>query len=362
MAKRPNHQGSIKRRKYKSGTMYLALCPAIYAVDENGNVKCIQSPIGQFRRRADAEAALAEFLQAPPDKVLYTLRQIYTEWSQKKYEDEELDKSTVCGWKNCWNKVLEYKDGVLANTLMIDISTQDVRDLLVYYGPDGEAPAKLSKSYLTKLKSLLKQLFDYAISLKIPIRNYASLAKVPKAKEGQVKPLTNAHMDILREKWDAVAGGDSMLFLCYTGLRVTEFCQLTKESYNPLTRCITGGIKTEAGKNRIVPIHDRILPIINRWYENASSGQPLYPRKSGRAHTKDSYRTSVWMPATKKLGFPDDYTPHSARHTCCTMLSEAGGRAEDIIKIVGHEDYNTTVETYIDPDIDTLFKTISKLK
>ena len=63
----------------------------------------------------------------------------------------------------------------------------------------------------------------------------------------------------------------------------------------------------------------------------------------------------------KKLGLPDDLTPHSARHTCGTMLSAGGARPEDIQRILGHEDYSVTANTYINQDITALTEAIKKM-
>ena len=47
--------------------------------------------------------------------------------------------------------------------------------------------------------------------------------------------------------------------MCYSGFRITEYKTLEvnlKEKY------FLGGIKTDAGKDRIVPIHSAILPLV----------------------------------------------------------------------------------------------------
>ena len=61
------------------------------------------------------------------------------------------------------------------------------------------------------------------------------------------------------------------------------------------------------------------------------------------------------------MGLPDDLTPHSARHTCATRLSKGGARPEDIQKILGHEDYSVTANTYIDQDVTTLRAAMAKM-
>ncbi|MDO4482779.1 MAG: tyrosine-type recombinase/integrase [Bacillota bacterium] len=133
-----------------------------------------------------------------------------------------------------------------------------------------------------------------------------------------------------------------------------------KHSTNdPKTKMLRGGLKTDAGKDRAIPVHPKILPIIERWY-NASTG-PLYPRPDGKAYNKDSFSIGVWKPCMKSLGLPDDLTPHSARHTFGTRMSAAGVRPEDIQRIMGHTDYSMTANVYINQDESTLKEAIAKM-
>ena len=76
---------------------------------------------------------------------------------------------------------------------------------------------------------------------------------------------------------------------------------------------------------------------------------------------KDSFRNKIWKPVMKSLGLPDDLTPHSARHTCATLLAAGGARPEDIQRILGHSDYSVTANTYINQDASTLAAAIEKM-
>ena len=61
------------------------------------------------------------------------------------------------------------------------------------------------------------------------------------------------------------------------------------------------------------------------------------------------------------LGLPDDLTPHSARHTYGTKLSKAKVSPEDIQRLIGHADFSTTANVYIDQDISTLRKAVNSM-
>lgn len=48
---------------------------------------------------------------------------------------------------------------------------------------------------------------------------------------------------------------DLILIQCYSGWRPRELCYLRLDDVDLNARTFTGGLKTNAGKNRIVPIH-----------------------------------------------------------------------------------------------------------
>lgn len=355
MAKRENGSGSIVRRKLANGIKYVAYAPAKYeTVDDQ--VHLVRQKVGSYDKKSDARAALDDFLKHPSSKYNCTLRQIYADWKAIAFAD--IQQQTITNYTTCWNKICQCSSPAIADKRVRDITTSDLRQVLDYY-TTGEAVKPLSKSYITKIKALFTQLYNYAMANNIVDRNYAALVKLPKMKDGEARAFTSLEFATLAKNWATVPGGDACYVLCYTGWRVSEFCGLTRFSYDPKARTLWGGMKTDAGRGRIVPVHPNIQPIIETWY-NASSG-PLYPRKNGKPHTKDSFLRTVWQPCMAALGLPDDLTPHSARHTCATRLSEAGVPPEDIQRIMGHADYSMTANVYINQDVDTLRAAIDRV-
>ncbi len=343
MAKRENGSGSIVRRKLANGTRYVAYAPAKYELTD-GQVRATRQRIGSFDRKSDARAALDAYLRHPCSKYHATLRQIYEEWKAVAFQD--IQKQTITNYTTCWDKICQCPEPALPEKPIRDITTSDMRRVLDYYA------ANLSKSYITKIKAVFTQLYNYAVENNIVDRNYAALVKLPKMGESKARAFTDAEFAVLERNWKTVPGGDACYVLCYTGWRVSEFCALIGESYDPENQILRGGLKTEAGKNRIVPIHPKIQPIIAQWYTD--NQRPLYPRREGKPHTKDSFMRTVWRPCMAALGLPEDLTPHSARHTCGTRMSAAGVAPEDIQRILGHADYSVTANVYINQDIGTL--------
>lgn len=350
MAKRENGTGSIVRRKLAGGTRYVAYAPAVYREDPDGRVRKHQQKLGSFEKKTDARAALDDYLKHPTSKYHYTLRNLYLEWKQVAFQD--ITRQTQTNYTTCWAKI-ESCPLALADKPLREITTAQLRQVLDHYAQS------LSKSYITKLKALMTQLYDYALENNIVDRNYASLVKLPKMESGKVRAFSDLEFRKLEKGWEQIPGGDACLVLCYTGFRVTEFCELTRFSYDPKEQTLTGGLKTDAGRDRVVPVHPKIQGIVSRWFTDSAG--PLYPRKDGRAHSKDSFLRTVWRPCMAKLGLPEDLTPHAARHTCATRLSAAGVPAEDIQRILGHADYSVTANTYINQDLAALRQSMEKV-
>ena len=78
-----------------------------------------------------------------------------------------------------------------------------------------------------------------------------------------------------------------------------------------------GGLKTDAGKNRIVPIHPLIKKLVNRCYEEAMELESEYlfndsEGQRGTVMTYDKYRHR-FEKIMKRLDMK--HRPHETRHT-----------------------------------------------
>lgn len=367
MAKRENGGGTIRTVKGANGKKYYAYAPARYEYVD-GVRKCIRDPLGGFLKKSDARQAIEDFQRKPTPKYNYTMAMVfYEEWKDVSFS--ELSSQTRCNYSAAWVQIREAW-GDKIDIPVREITISDIKSVFDYWMEPhevlrmgyGDKPAKrkigpLSKSSMKKIKSTLKQMYDYCMAHHIVETNLASLAKIPKeATEGTKRAFTDLEFKKLEKGYKTAPGGEAVYVLCYTGFRVTEFCQLTKFSYDPKNKTLTGGIKTEAGENRVVPVHPKIQPIIERWY-NASKGV-LFAREDG----KHSFRDQIWAPYMAALGLPDDLTPHSARHTYGTRLSAAGVAQEDIQAIMGHADFSVTANTYINQDVATLTRSMAKVQ
>lgn len=359
--KRENGTGSVYKRKDLKRRPWVALTPAELIMDkERQKLITRQQVIGHFATAQEAKDALDEYRRNPTTKLNITLEELRDEWKEIAYRS--ISKQTKDNYDACWLKLEP-----LYKCRFRDIRTAQMQAVLDTYsrprlgqdrsGNSVELPA-MSHSTLSKIKALLTQLYDYAIQNDIVSRNYAQFLVLPKQAKSKKDCFTDLELEKIRESAGKIPFADVILMMCYTGFRVSEFLELTPFSYDRSLNALRGGKKTEAGRDRAVPIHDAIKPYLEAWI--GKNGKAIICTDDGEPYTTDKFRRQCYYPALEAIGVRR-LSPHATRHTFATRLSAAGARTEDIQALAGHEDYEVTANTYIHQDIKTLRAAIEKL-
>ena len=130
--------------------------------------------------------------------------------------------------------------------------------------------------------------------------------------------------------------------LIYTGMRIGELFSLPRSAYYG-TYAI-GGEKTEAGRNRVIPIWPEGREHFAYFAYFARPGGLLLSGYDGQK-VAANYRKRDYYPLLDRLGIARK-TPHATRHTYASMAVTAGIRPELLQKMLGHADYSTTANIY----------------
>lgn len=117
-----------------------------------------------------------------------------------------------------------------------------------------------------------------------------------------------------------------------------------------------GGIKTAAGKERVVPIHPRIQPFVQAWVQQ---GHKYLICDDGKKIEKGKYY-EYWYAVMGKIGA--DKTPHEARHTFETLLDNAKANRKCIDLLMGHKSKDVGNRVYNHKTLEQLRETILLLK
>lgn len=333
--KRANGTGSIAKLSGKRRKPYVATVTKGWELDGDKH-RQIRVTLGYYETRKAAREALDAYLQAPIERPRITLKELYDEWSAAKYRN--INSKTIETYKMAW-KCMEPLYGVIVK----DLRTAHMQKII-------DANADKSSSYLQKIRILFNLLMKYALQHDVVIKNYASFIVLPKRERVERGVFSDLEIQTLFKN-DSDPWVQTVLILIYTGFRVSEMLALTRFNVDLENGVLVGGMKTEAGRNRAVPIHPRILPYIRAWMEKG--GETLVCAPLGGPLSANNYRKRYYTPTLKKLGIRP-LTPHSCRHTLGTMLDRAGAPTTATQKILGHADYSTTANIYTHPDFVAL--------
>lgn len=213
----------------------------------------------------------------------------------------------------------------------------------------------LERGYNTKsnISSLLNQLFHIAMELDICTKNYAEFISVKKERDSQIhKPFSEEEIAILFNNVFSHELVDTILITIYSGMRIGELLNLQVKNIDLAKRIMIGGSKTEAGKNRIIPIHTKILPLIRRRYNEDNT---YLIENSKKQMPYKEYRTQ-WNKIMTDLHM--EHLPHDGRHTFATLMDNAGANKLAIKKIMGHASSDITDKIYIHKNQTELLKNI----
>ena len=214
-------------------------------------------------------------------------------------------------------------------------------------------------------------MFDYAMEHEIVDKNYARMFNLDediitqKAKDKKPTiPFNNDELKLLWDNVDKVQFVDMILIGIYSGWRPQEMATLELKDVDLDKNIMFGGMKTDAGKNRFVPIHPLIRELIAKRYEEAVKlgSNVLFNDIDGQRGTKmtyDKYR-SRFDKVMKRLNMRF-HRPHETRHSFITLAKDYKINEYILKMIVGHKTADITERVYTHRTLDQLQEEILKI-
>ncbi len=237
------------------------------------------------------------------------------------------------------------------------------------------ASAGMSYSHLSKLRSLMQQLFSRALRSRLIAYNPADGLELPACTRRSRRSLTERERRLLLETEPLVPGAVLFYAMLMTGMRPGELAVLRWSDVDfekgeiTVSRALESGTqrtirgpKTEAG-NRLIPMRRalaaRLAPL------RAAPEAYVFPRADGSHHSHNSlYR--LWHRLRAEMEsrggpLPPDLVPYCLRHTFCTDLQNAGVPINVAKELMGHSNISTTANVYTHRDDKTLHRSIARL-
>ena len=299
--------------------------------------------IGYYATKLEATDALTLYRTGHlTPKSAMTAKEVYDEWAGTAFA--HVSTHTQRSYRQAWDRLSK-----LSHLPFAELRTKHWQELL--------DASSLGYSAKMKMRTVISQLYSYAGQNDIVSQNYAKYLRITRDEKKEKNIFTDLEIKKLFDNIH-VGGIDTILILIYTGFRISELLELTKFNIDLQSGIIRGGKKTEAGRNRMVPIHPKILAPIKKHLNR--NGETLICREDGKAMAADKYRKQIYYPALQAAGVTMR-PPHTCRHTFGTLAAKAGIDNIIIQKMMGHSNYAFTADNYTHPQLEEFKNAIAKI-
>lgn len=327
-------------------------------------------PESYFATYNDAYAALVEYNKNPYDlEPSITMQELYDKWLPEYEKTVKSTKSATSAWAYCSSV---YKMRVM------DIRARHVKGCMeegvaVIRGKEQHPTATMKN----QIKSLFNMLLDYALEYELVDRNYSRTFNLTEETVKEIQSVKKEHiaftdeeMDLLWANASSKQGVDILLIQCYSGWRPQELGLLELKDVDLENWTFQGGMKTDAGENRVVPIHSRIQDLVLRKYQEAEAlGSPYLlnwadPNNRNRKNLKLTYARyqKAFERIRDELKLNPNHRPHDGRTHFVTMAKRYGVDEYAIKYMVGHKISDITEKVYTRREFAWLREEIEKIK
>ena len=348
----PNGYGSVVNLGKRRRKPHAVRITIGYKKNKKGTITPVYKYLDYFEKSADAFTYLAQRNsgQQVKEHISLVKQPNFTDVYNKVYKQMENSKKNYS--KRTFNALkMSYKHcAVLHDMKMINITVADLEDCVWEY-------SEKSKSTALAIKNLLNKMYRHAVKHKYVTENIVGLVDFEWSDEVFVerKEFTSDEIALL---WDNIDKPyvDYILIMIYTGLRISEFLGIENAKIHLDERYLIAGIKTEAGIDRIVPIHNKIIPLIKKYQ---SGGKYLITYKNEKPFLYPRFHINVWTPTMDMLNL--EHTPHDTRHTSKSILDRTAANKICIDMILGHKVENSNDRTYIHKTVEDLIEAIDMI-
>lgn len=328
-------------------------------------------PVSYFATYNEAYAALVEYNKNPYDlDEAITMSELYDRWSDEYFKSLTSDSSSRnirAAWAYC---------GSVYSMRVKDVRARHIKGILDdgYKLVDGEAvyPTPGTKA---RIKSVMNLMLDYAVEYELVDRNYARTFDISDDIIDAAAETHRGHIPFTDEEihklWENISLPyvDVLLIQCYSGWRPQELGLIKLSDVDINEWFFSGGMKSDAGRNRIVPIHPNIRHFVKQRYEEAVSLHSAYllnctdgaTHRSSIMLTYDKYKKR-FAAIRDALELNPEHRPHDGRKHFVTMAKKYKVNDYAIKYMVGHEIDDITEKVYTQRERSWLMEEIEKIK
>lgn len=318
--KKPKARGNGQGTVYKVGSTWAAEVTLGYYMTDEGKRKRKNRRKYGFPTKKAALAYIETLRAAKPKKEI-NFADLYAIFERSTMQ--KLSLSKVQAYRKAWNRIS-------ASICFWNISEVAVPELQHVTDDCGI-------SFYTKkdIKILLSHLYKIAIRDDYIDRNKAQYIELPELETEERTTFSEPEIAALWKDAEQYIV-QHLLVMLYTGMRPAELLSIQTENIFVPDHYMTGGVKTKKSKARKIIIPDKITDAICRLIA-AAKGEKL------SNYSKNQFY-AAWNSYKASRGLRSELSPYCCRHTYVTRLTALKVSPAMLKELVGHEDYETTLE------------------
>lgn len=266
------------------------------------------------------------------------------------FENGKLSESSYKCLKAAYNQNL--KD--LNNRKFVELEKDDIQRII-----DNSGLKYTGRNYIKILFTMMVDYCNDKFKLKLDTDIYKKLDLKVKEKSDKHKPILVEHINIIKELAKTNDLAKMIMIYLYTGYRPSELLQIENEKVFLKEDYMVGGIKTDAGIDRLMPIHSDIKEYVEYFYD-PNNKYLIINKNTGGPMTYDVLKKR-FKKLMELLGL--NYLPDDPRHTFATKCAEIELPDRIIKLLMGHSlADDVTDDVYIHVSKDILKKYIERIK
>ena len=314
---------------YRAGTYYQGMELELNLTDDTDNLE-------ELSRKILADYNIYRPIKQMQEEKRKTFGEIYEEFFEWKFhEGNKLSEASQYAFRASYKHFASLQDN-------------DIQEITYDIIQNAIDSFTRSHASIEHDVNFIKQLFKFCMMKEYITSNPAQYIIIKKEDDDEPgKPFSSQELSVLwSHKDDPII--EFLLIMCYSGYRIKAYENM---EINIDEKYFKGGVKTKTSKNRIVPIHSAILPLVIRRLQ----------RDREMLHSAARYRLELHEKLEQlKL---EKHTPHDCRHTFSMLCEKAGMPENDRKRMLGHSFGNdVTNGVYGHRDVEDLRKSIEMIK
>ena len=317
----PNGFGSVYKLSGNRRKPWVARKTTGWTFDEEKQKSYpIYAFVGYYESRKEALTALAEYNKDPYDlhHNTITFAEVFEKWSEVHFP--KVSESNVKGYKASFRTCEK-----LHNMKFVEIKLDHLQQAVDESGKNTPT--------LKKMKIMFGLMYDYAVMHEIVTADkrdmvrYVDITKAGNPNAYNRKPFNKKQINMVWKVKDSNTYYSVILMLIYTGVRIGELLDL------------------------------KVVPFFQYWLDRDC--EYLICTPDDKHFLYRNYYDSYWTPLMEELKL--QHRPHDTRHTCVSLLTEAGVDERIIKKIVGHKGQGVTETVYTHIELPFKLEAINKI-